>query len=110
MKQTRTQFKYTLRTCRSNETKAKADSLANQLISKDPIEFWKEIRQNNGVQSCMAETIGGATGSKEIVNMWKDHYDNLLNSSNDLSQKKTVMERVEKNPIKPLNKLLTCVY
>ena len=65
------QFKYTLRNCTSNETKAKANTLAKMFISKDPIEFWKESRKINDVQSCMAETIGGATGSQEVANMCK---------------------------------------
>ena len=43
MKQTRTQFKHSLRNCRSNE--AIPDSLAKTFISKDHIEFWKEIRK-----------------------------------------------------------------
>ena len=35
----------------------------------------------------LPQTIDGVTGKKQIVNLWKNYFQGLLNTSNDLSKK-----------------------
>ena len=42
MKTTRARCKQCLKFCKSNEDRAKADALANNLLQKDNISFWKD--------------------------------------------------------------------
>ena len=44
MKNTRARFKYALRYCKSVETRANIDALANKLLAKDDTAFWMEIK------------------------------------------------------------------
>ena len=43
----RARFTYCLRFCRSNEDRAKADSLAIRLVNKDVVQFWKDVKNVN---------------------------------------------------------------
>ena len=84
MAQTRAQFKRTLRKCKRDDEKKTADSLATKLINKDTKDFWKEIKSINSSRiRSQASSISGATGKAEICNMWKHHYQELLNSAKD---------------------------
>ena len=69
--------------------------MARKFINKDSKEFWKEIKKVSGNKDFVAETVGGATGSEDIAGMWKNHYDKLLNSCNDHTDKAAVLKRVE---------------
>ena len=57
-------------------------------------------------------TIGGATGSKDILDMWKHHYDKLLSSSKDTSVKEKVADNIgtitSKYNYKPI--AITCIF
>ena len=84
VKTTRARFKQCLRFCKSNEDRAKADALANNLLQKDNISFWKDVFKMNRTDSnVLASTINGVTGDQSITNLWHDHYSELLNSNND---------------------------
>ncbi len=88
MKSTRARFKQSLRYCKSNENRARADALANQLLLKDNINFWKHVNKMNRIgHNVLASTINGVTGENNIVNMWCEHYKKLLNSNCDSSNK-----------------------
>ena len=83
-KTTRVRFRQCLRFCKSNEDRAKADALANNLLQKNNISFRKDVfkinRTDNNVQ---ASTINGVTGDQNMTKLWHDHYFELLNSNND---------------------------
>ena len=96
MKITRAYFKYTLRQCRAHNETHKADKLAKQLLGKDDRQFWKEVNKlKGGSSSTFAFSVDNASGQKEICDLWKKHYQNILNSSNDTQLKKVVMDKLK---------------
>ena len=97
MKKTRAYFKYTLRLCKANLSKNHADSLARKLLSKDTKQFWKEIKKLKGdCNNNVAFTIENVSGEQNICNLWKDHYESILNSSKDTRLKSHVMNELSK--------------
>ena len=69
MKTTPARFKQCLGFCKSNEDRAKADALANNLLQKDNISFWKDVFKMNRTDSnVLASTINGVTGDQSITN------------------------------------------
>ena len=66
-----------MRFIKNNEDTLKKDSLARKLLSKNDKEFWKEIRVMNSSNMPLPNVIDGATGSVNIVDMWKSHYNDL---------------------------------
>ena len=44
-------------------------------------DFWKEIRKQNKALSALSNCVAGVTGETAIADMWRDHYEELLNSS-----------------------------
>ena len=101
MKTSRAQFKYALRLCRQQESMHKSNALANSLLHRDTKQFWKTIKQTERVESApLADTVGGCSGLQQVADMWKQHYEKLLNthqpksfSSDSLQQSET--ERLE---------------
>ena len=78
-KRTKAQFKGVMRFIKYNEDILKKDSLARKLLSKNDKEFWKEIRVMNSSNMPLPNVIDGVTGSVNIVDMWKSHYNDLFN-------------------------------
>ena len=91
MNLTRRHFKLTLRNCRRDKDQHSADRLAQNLLSKNVTDFWKEIRKS-GVDKTQSQavTVGGVTGSREICDMWKEYYSAILNSAKDDSKKNSI--------------------
>ena len=55
MRQTRSQFKYALRTVKDNENVLRRESLANKLSCSNPNKFWQEIRSmTSKTHHCLA--------------------------------------------------------
>ena len=95
MKSCRAQFKVALRHCRAQKNQQASDALAMKLMNNDCKDFWKEVKKVSNTNIKMqATTIEGVTGSKEICNMWRDHFYALLNSSTDTSKQDVVMEKL----------------
>jgi len=68
MNSSRARFKQCLHFCQSNEDRARADALANKLLSNDNAYFWKEVSQMNRTDSnVLASTINGVTGENNIT-------------------------------------------
>jgi len=76
----RATFKRALRQCKRQEAEIRADKLAQDLLSKDAVAFWKDVQTQSCMSVPLAETVGGVTGRKEIANRWADHYKELFNS------------------------------
>ena len=72
-------FKGAMRFIRNNEDILRKESLAKKLLCKNYKVFWKEIKLMNNSNLSLPDVIDGVTGSHNIVNMWKYHYDNLFN-------------------------------
>lgn len=84
MKRSRATFKYALRKCKANDSRAKADNLAIKFLKKDSKSFWNEIKRINGNdKSYLASTVNGVSGNSNVATMWHDYYKKLLNSSAD---------------------------
>ena len=76
-------FKYIFRKCKTSNTRKVVDSLANNLFSKNERPFWKEIKKVNSDKKWVAVLANNCRGEKNITDMWKNHFDRLLNSACD---------------------------
>ena len=65
MRMSRAQFKYALRKCRLEERSITSTKLAP-----------------------LSNCVAGVTGETAIANMWRDHYEEFLNSSTNSCEKK----------------------
>ena len=73
-------FKGAMRLIRNNEDILGKESLAKKLLCKNDKVFWKEIKLMNNSNLSLPNVIDdGVTGSHNIVNMWKSHYEDLFN-------------------------------
>ena len=80
IKRCRSVFKNTLKFCRKNEQKIKADRLAKNLFENDHISFWKEVKKQQNCKVAMPSCIEGVRGTANIANMWQQHFDTIFNS------------------------------
>ena len=76
-------FKYALRYISKNETALRRESLAKKKAQLSPNEFWKEISLINNSKMMLPTSIENATGSEEIIKLWKKHYESLFNCLNN---------------------------
>ena len=83
MRQTRSQFKYALRTVKNNENVLRRESLANKLSCSNPNKFWQEIRSMTSKNTSLPSSIEGVNGKHAISELWKSHFGRLLNVIQD---------------------------
>ena len=83
MSSARARFKYSLRQCRLDEQCNSSENLASSMQCHDLNNFWKNISLLNKSKSTLSNCINGTTGEGAIANLWKNHYNILLNSSED---------------------------
>ena len=95
MRTSRLRFKYALRQCQSNDEIMRADALARSLYCKDSVSFWKGVSGMNSSKVPLATKVGDSVGSKNIAQMWQDHFSALLNSVQNIDSKEFVCERIE---------------
>ena len=96
MRHSRLCFKYALRQCRVHEEKIKADKLANDLKNKDSISFWKAVSHTSKLNIPLPENVNGACGSIIVVQMSKQHYEQLLNCVTTDINKSYVLSKITK--------------
>ena len=82
MKHTRSLFKTALRCCKRSANQIRADSLAQNMGKHDYKTFWRDVRSQQNSKLRPAVSVGGATGSSDIINMWVDHYKSIFKSDN----------------------------
>jgi hypothetical protein len=82
MRVKRAHFKSVLRQCKSNSERQESDSLARKLLNSNKKCFWKEIKciKNRYNPASVAESVDGKSGSADICDMWRDHFQGILNS------------------------------
>ena len=52
------------------------------LLDKDATKFWNSVYKiSNNKAACHAVSIRGATGSQNVCSMWKEHFENLYNTT-----------------------------
>ncbi len=88
----RARFKYALRQCRLDEQTIASTKLASYMQCHDVNNFWKEVRKHGKSQSALSNCIDGITGEHDIADMWRGHYNTLLNSSCANSDKDVVCD------------------
>lgn len=84
----RAQFKYALRYVKNNESDMRKDSLARKLANHSPAEFWKEIKAMNNNKTPLPSCIEGVSGAENIADLWRGHFEDLLNSVGHSKQAK----------------------
>ena len=95
MRTSRLRFKYALRQCQNNDEIMRADALARSLYCKDSVSFWKGVRGVNCNNIPLTTKVGDAVGSKNITQLWQDHFSTLLNSVPNIDSKEFVCENIE---------------
>ena len=94
MRSSRARFKYALRQCRYNEQQIANEKLANHMKDHELNDFWKDVRKHSKSKSALSNCIDGVTGETAIADLWRNHYQELLNDStrNDDDVKMDVLE------------------
>ena len=54
--------------------------------------FGKKIRKQNNAKSALFNCVTGVTGETAIADMWRDHYEKLLNSTASSHEKEDILE------------------
>ena len=80
MKQSRLRFKSALRYCKVNKDAMRSNALTKSLMDKDMNSFWHGIRKVNIAKIPLASSFGNCVDELSICDMWKTHYESLLNS------------------------------
>jgi len=84
MKRTRALFKLALRYCKNNVEQLKADACAESLLDNDNRKFWNQVYKiSNNKSTSYVNSVGGVTGSSDIADMWKKHFEKLYSSGAD---------------------------
>ena len=81
----------------SNMPTLPADALASKVASGDVKCFWRKIDKCNSGNVAFSNKIENETGSQNITNMWRDHYQQLFNSVNDTNDKPYVLSYIRNN-------------
>ena len=81
-----------LRQCRLEERSIISTKLAYHMQSHEFNDFWKEIRKQNKAKSALSNCVAGVTGETAIADMWRDHYEELLNSTASSHEKEDILE------------------
>ena len=76
-------FKRAVRFIKRNEQTLRANSMARKLQQKDVLDFWKEVKIINNSKIPLPSN-NGVTGSPNIAELWKRHYEDLFNRSKHL--------------------------
>ena len=80
MRFSRARFKYALRACKQNAEQLEADGLAKSLAGKDFKSFWKLVQRKAGPSAPATLSVDGHSGTRDITEFWKGHFQTLLNS------------------------------
>jgi len=96
MHSTRLRFKYALRECKRREDSIRADKLANDLLDKDCVTFWRDVKTQQSSKAPLPPSIDGNTGCEAIASMWADYYTELFNSIPTSPLKASVLETIER--------------
>ena len=78
-------FKYALRFIKNNENALRKEALAKKVTELNPEAFWREIKSINNCNTPLPSSIEGVSGEKEIVDLWRKHFCDLLNCVNNSS-------------------------
>ena len=57
------------------------DKLANHMKDHELNDFLKDVRKHSKFNSALSNCIDGVTGETAIADLWRNHYQELLNNS-----------------------------
>ena len=97
MKQSRLRFKSALRYCKVNEDAMRSNAFAKSLMDKDMNSFWRGIRKVNNAKIPLASTVENCVDELSICDMWKTHYESLLNSVQSCDLKTEISSKTDKD-------------
>ena len=92
MRSSRARFKYALRQCKLDERLIVSEKLADHMKNHEINDFWKDIRKHSKSKSALSNCIDGVTGENAIADLWRDHYESLLNDSTHHYEKADVLQ------------------
>ena len=92
MRSSRARFKYALRQCKLDERLIVSEKLADHMKNHEINDFWKDIRKHSKSKSTLSNCIDGVTGENAIADLWRDHYESLLNDSTHHDEKADVLQ------------------
>ena len=78
-KKANARFKYALRHIKRNENSLRRDALARKLQNNSVKDFWKEVKLLDNSNTPLPTNIEGVVGCDRIAELWKEHYEELLN-------------------------------
>ena len=79
MNSSRAKFKLALRYIKRHENQMRQEAIANALCDDSEGNFWKEIKKLSPNNVPLPTSIEDATGKKEVIELWKTHFEQLLN-------------------------------
>jgi len=62
------------------------DSIANKLMAENHKDFWKEIKYMNNSNLPLPNTIDNVTGTEEVIQLWKRHYQDIFNCLKSINE------------------------
>ena len=79
MNSSRAKFKIALRFIKRHENQMRQDAIAEAMCDSSDGNFWREIKKVSRNDIPLPISIDDATGKKEVVDLWKKHFEQLLN-------------------------------
>ena len=92
MRMSHAQFTYALRQYRLEERSITSMKLAYHMRNHELNDFWKEFRKQNKDKSAPSNCVARVTRATAIANMWRYHYEELLNSSANSHEMEDILE------------------
>ena len=80
--QSKRRFKYALRYIKKHENNLRREAIAKKYSEKNPKALWGEVSKINNCRVPLPTSIEDASGSDNIIKLWKNHFQNLFNCLN----------------------------
>ena len=106
MRKHKKEFKKLFRQHKKKLRKQTAETLEYSFIDNHPTnQFWKNIIiQSSTKTNVLPATINGVSGTQNIINMWENYYQRLLNSTNSSKSFDLSTTHLISETMRPLNK------
>ena len=92
MNSSRARFKLAVRYIKRHENKMRQEAIANALCEEGDGNFWKEIKKLTPNNVPLPTSIDDANGKIEVMELWKSHFEQLLNCVSGRDTKKLSYE------------------
>jgi hypothetical protein len=72
------------------------EALARSLSDHDVKGFWKQIQRQNNANTPLPSTIEGCSGEEAIADMWRSHFEDVMNSVSSDARRVAVEEELQR--------------